>query len=59
MVERAAPRLIFLVAYLPLVSSAIWVYDMKSVRAKAATALAVLGLDILCLIVFGSMLKWI
>lgn len=54
-----APWLIFLIAYLPLVSSSIWVYDMKSVRSKAATVGAVFILDILCLIVFGSLLKWI
>ena len=54
-----APWLIFLCAYLPLVSSSIWVYDMKSVRSKAVTVIALLGLDALLLIVFGSLLKWI
>jgi hypothetical protein len=53
------PWLIIFVAYLPLVSSSIWVYDMKSVRSKAATVVTVLVLDVLCLLVFGSMLKWI
>lgn len=54
-----APWLIFLCAYLPLVSSSIWVFDMKNVRSKAATAVTLLGVDALCLLVFGSMLKWI
>ncbi|GAB4335121.1 MAG: hypothetical protein Kow0099_07510 [Candidatus Abyssubacteria bacterium] len=54
-----APWLIFLVAYLPLVSSALWVYDMKHVRSKAVTVGALLGVDALCLLVFGSLLKWI
>ena len=53
------PWLIIFAGYLPLVSSSIWVYDMKSVRSKAVTVFALLGLDVLCLIVLGSLLKWI
>ena len=43
--------LIFLVAF--------WVYDMKTIRAKAITVAAILGIDLACLIVFMGVLKWI
>lgn len=41
----------FLVAY--------WVYDMKTIRAKAVTVGAILGFDLVCLILFMGILKWI
>ena len=38
---------------------AFWVYDMKTIRAKAITVAAILGIDLACLIVFMGVLKWI
>ena len=54
-----APWLIFLIGYLPFFLVCFWVHDMKSVRNKAITVGAILGFDILCLIVFGGVLRWI
>ena len=54
-----APWLIFLIGYLPFFLVSFWVYDMKSVRNKVITVSALLGFDLVCLVVFGVVLKWI
>lgn len=54
-----APWLIFLFGYMPFFLVAFWVYDMESVKKKMTTVGAILGFDVLCLIVFGVILKWI
>jgi hypothetical protein len=54
-----APWLIFLVGYLPFFLVCFWVHDMETVKKKAITVGAILGFDVLCLIVFGAILKWI
>ena len=54
-----APWLIFLVGYLPFFLVAFWVFDMKHVRNKAVFVGSLLGLDAVCLIIFGAVLKWI
>ncbi len=54
-----APWLIFLVGYLPFFLVSFWVYDMESVRKKAITVGSILGFDLLCLIVFAGILRWI
>jgi hypothetical protein len=54
-----APWLIFLIGYLPFFVVCFWVHDMKSVRNKVITVSAILGFDLLCLIVFGAVLGWI
>jgi hypothetical protein len=53
------PWLIFLVGYLPFFLVAFWVFDMKRVRNKMITVGSVLGFDVICLIVFMGILKWI
>jgi len=53
------PWLIFLIGYLPFFLVCFWVHDMETVKKKAITVGAILGFDALCLIVFGSILKWI
>ena len=54
-----APWLIFLVGYFPFFVIAFWVFDMKHVRNKAVFVGSLLGLDAVCLIIFGAVLKWI
>jgi hypothetical protein len=54
-----APWLIFLIGYLPFFLVSFWVFDMESVRKKAITVGSILGFDLLCLIVFAGILRWI
>jgi hypothetical protein len=54
-----APWLIFLIGYLPFFLVAYWVFDMPTVRQKALTVGIILGFDLVCLILFAGILKWI
>jgi hypothetical protein len=54
-----APWLIFLIGYLPFFLVAFWVFDMPTIRQKAITVGAILGFDLICLILFVGILKWI
>jgi hypothetical protein len=57
--NASAPWLIFLVGYLPFFLVSFWVFDMESVKRKAAVTGSILGFDALCLILFGAVLGWI
>ena len=57
--NTGAPWLIFLVGYLTFFLVSFWVFDMESVKKKAITVGAILGFDIICLVVFMGILKWI
>jgi hypothetical protein len=57
--NTGVPWLIFLVGYLPFFLVAFWVFDMESVKKKMITVGAILGFDVICLIVFMGILKWI
>jgi len=57
--RAGAPWLIFFIGYLPFFLVSFWVHDMPRVRQKAAAVGTILGFDVLCLIVFGAILKWI
>jgi len=54
-----APWLIFLFGYLHFFAVSFWVHDMKSLRSKLITVGVILGVDILCLVVFGALLGWL
>ncbi|MBN2463179.1 MAG: hypothetical protein JXB43_06220 [Dehalococcoidia bacterium] len=54
-----APWLIFLVGYLYFFLVSFWVFDMESVKKKMITVGAILGFDIICLVVFMGILQWI
>ena len=54
-----APWLIFLFGYFYFFLISFWVYDMKGVQKKAMTVGIIFGFDIVCLILFGFILKWI
>ncbi|HEX7363549.1 MAG TPA: hypothetical protein VF366_00045 [Dehalococcoidia bacterium] len=53
------PWLIFLIGYLPFFLVAFWVFDMESVKKKLITVGSILGFDLICLILFMGILKWI
>ena len=57
--SASAPWLIFLIGYLPFFLVSFWVFDMESVRKKAITVGSILGFDLLCLVVFAGILRWI
>ena len=54
-----APWLIFLIGYLPFFLVAFWVFDMASVKQKMMVAGSILGFDLVCLVLFAFILKWI
>ena len=57
--NTGAPWLIFLVGYLTFFLVSFWVFDMASVKKKMITVGAILGLDVICLVIFIGILKWI
>jgi hypothetical protein len=54
-----APWLIFLIGYLPFFLVSFWVHDMESVKKQALTTGGILAFDVLALLVFGVLLRWI
>jgi hypothetical protein len=54
-----APWLIFLIGYLPFFLVSFWVHDMETVRQKAMAVGAILGLDLVALVLFAGILGWI
>ncbi len=57
--NRGAPWLIFLFGYLTFFLAAFWVFDMKTIKQKIGTVAALWALDLLTLVVFAGILKWI
>ena len=57
--SAGAPWLIFLIGYLPFFLVSFWVFDMPTVQQKAKTVAVILGFDLVCLILFAGILKWI
>jgi hypothetical protein len=57
--SASAPWLIFLFGYLHFFLVAFWVHDMESVRKKAITVGVIMAVDLVCIILFGIILKWI
>ena len=51
--------LIFLIGYLPFFLVSFWVFDMETVRKKAITVGVIYSVDIIALVVFMGILKWI
>ncbi len=56
--QASFPLFIFLLGYVPFFIACFAVHDMRTVRAKAITVGAILGLDAVALIVFGA-LGWL
>jgi len=57
--NAGAPWLIFLIGYLTFFLVSFWVFDMDSLRKKAATVGVIFAVDIVSLALFGAVLKWI
>jgi len=57
--SAGAPWLIFLIGYLPFFLVSFWVHDMETVRQKAIIVGAILGLDLVALVLFAGVLGWI
>jgi len=57
--DANSPWLIFLIGYLPFFLVSFWVYDMETIKKKAITVGAILGVDIAALVVFLGILNWI
>jgi hypothetical protein len=54
-----APWLIFLIGYLPFFLVSFWVHDMKSIRSKVMTIGAIFAVDLVAILIFGVILRWI
>jgi hypothetical protein len=54
-----APWLIVIFGYLTFFLVSFWVFDMESIRKKIATVGVIFSIDIIALVLFGVMLKWI
>lgn len=57
--NRGAPWLILVFGYLWFFVFAFWVYDMPSIKQKLRVVGAIWAVDIIALIVFAGILKWI
>ena len=53
------PWLIFLFGYLTFFIVAFWVHDMKTIRQKAVAVGAIYAFDLVCLVLFVGVLRWI
>ncbi len=54
-----APWLIFLLGYLPFFLVSFWVFDMDSVKKKVTTVGTIFAVDIISLVLFGAVLRWV
>ena len=57
--RTSAPWLIFPIGYLPFFLVSFWVFDMKGFRKKITTVGVIYAVDIISLILFLGILKWI
>jgi hypothetical protein len=57
--SMGAPWLIFLIGYLPFFLVSFWVHDMASIRSKAITVGAIFAVDLVAVLIFGLILRWI
>ena len=53
------PLFIWILGYGWFYAITYWVHDMKTVKAKAITVGTLLGLDVVCMVVFAGILGWI
>lgn len=53
------PWLIFVFGYLHFFVVSFWVHDMACVRRKAKVVAVIYAVDVVCLVVFGTLLQWI
>ena len=54
-----APWLIFLFGYFHFFIVSYWVHDMETVKKKVTTVGIIYAVDVVCILLFGVILKWI
>ncbi len=54
-----APWLIILIGYVPFFAVSFWVFDMPTLKSKLITVGCILGFDLLLIIIFMGILRWI
>ena len=54
-----APWLIFLIGYFHFFLVSFWVHDMEKIRSKAIVVGTIFALDVVALVFFGCILRWI
>jgi hypothetical protein len=54
-----APWLIFLIGYFTFFLVSFWVFDMVSIKKRATTLGTIFAVDIVSLVLFGAILRWI
>jgi hypothetical protein len=57
--DASSPWLIFLFGYLHFFLIAFWIFDMESLKKKITIVGSLYAFDVLLILVFGVMLKWI
>ena len=57
--SASAPTLIILFGYFHFFVVSFWVFDMESVKKKAITTGIIYGVDVLAILVFGVVLRWL
>ena len=57
--NTGAPWLIFLLGYFTFFIVSFWVFDMEKVKSKLYVLGVIYGVDIVGLILFGVILRWI
>lgn len=57
--QANSPWLLILIGYMPFIATCYWVHDMKLIKNKILTVSIIFAIDIIGLIVFGSILHWI
>lgn len=57
--STSAPWLIFLIGYLPFFLVSFWVHDMEKVKHKIITVSIIFAIDIVAILIFGVILRWI
>ena len=54
-----APWLIFLIGYLPFFLVSFWVFDIENIKQKLTVVGLIYTVDIIGLVLFGAILRWI
>ena len=57
--NAGAPWLIFLLGYLTFFLVSFWVFDMESVKQKLTVVGVIYAVDIIGLVLFGAILRWV
>ncbi|MDZ7333451.1 MAG: hypothetical protein ONB31_15860 [candidate division KSB1 bacterium] len=57
--NAGAPWLIFLIGYFYFFVVSFWIYDMKGLNKKAIVVGIIYAINIVSLVVFGALLRWI